>query len=71
MRVILPSCGFCGELYESEDDVNTTKSFCTNCSETRSALAGWAFHDRRVVLVAGDSYIVSKRIEKKNFRGKI
>jgi len=66
MQVFQPTCCYCVALRRSEDDVNTTKSFCIKCSEARAAVATQAFRGRRVVVVAEGNYVVSKRTEDKN-----
>lgn len=65
MQVLRPICSYCGNVYKSEDDVNTGKSFCNRCSKARAAFAKQAFLGRRTVVVANGKYVVSKRKKEK------
>lgn len=71
MQISRPSCNHCGALFGSEDDVNAAKSFCSKCFQTRRALAEHTFRSRRVVVVAGGDYVVSKRMGNRYFHEKI
>lgn len=66
MQILRPICSYCGNVYRSEDSVNTAKAYCNECTRARVAFAQQAFHGRRIVFVANGKYVVSKWEKKIN-----
>lgn len=61
MRTVRPTCGFCGNLSYTPDDVNALKSFCKRCSVPRRAIARAAFTGRTVRIAHEGKYVLSDR----------
>lgn len=59
MRIVSPTCGFCGNPFSPPADVNALKTFCKSCSGQRKTLASEAFSDRAVRIAHEGKYVLS------------